>query len=154
MCDGNGFDEAYGCDGNPIPIKPEGATFQLPCNNAPTYTGGVECETIGSRTYYVFARALGKPGGSASMKTGACYLDYSDLTHPEGVLVCSLGVLELPLQRDKGRSMWQDATDELTSLYINDQTIPLFATGYEDFFWQYDNYGLRHAQIRLYPVIQ
>ncbi len=151
VCDGNGFDDAYDCNG--IEFKPEGATFQLPCNTALTYTEGFGCPAdsdIAERSYYVFARALGKPGGSASMTT--CYLDYSDPTIPEGVPVCSLGVLEL--SREKGRSFWQDATSELTSLFINGQTIALFATGYQDFFWQYDNYGLKHAQIRFYPASQ
>jgi len=151
VCDGNGFDAAHDCV-NGSEFKPSGATFQLPCNTALTYTEGFGCpaETdIAQRSYFVFARALGKPGGSASMTT--CYLDYSDpINYPEGFPVCSLGVLEL--SREKGKSLWQDATDELTSLFINGQTISLFATGYEDFFWQYDNYGLKHAQIRLYPV--
>lgn len=149
VCDGNGFDPAYDCGGSEI--KPEGATFQLPCNTALTYTEGLGCPgTADQKLYFVFARALGKPGGSTSMTT--CYLDYSDPAFPQGVPVCSLGFLEL--SRERSKSYWQDATDQLTSLSINGQTISLFATGYQDFFWQYDNSGLKHAQIRFYPVNQ
>jgi hypothetical protein len=35
VCDGNGLDTAYDCDG--AAFKPQGATFQLPCNTALTY---------------------------------------------------------------------------------------------------------------------
>jgi len=149
VCDGNGFDPAYDCDGNQIKQN-LGATFQLPCNTALGYSDGFGCpDDIAQRTYHVYARALGKPGGKANMMT--CATDVTDPLNPE--LVCATdNVLELP--RSKGQSRWQDATNELTSLYINGETIGLFASGFEDFFWQYDNYGLKHAQIRLYPTSQ
>src|SRR5262245_24066815 len=35
VCDGNGFDAAYDCSG--VPFKPQGATFQLPCNTSLAY---------------------------------------------------------------------------------------------------------------------
>lgn len=155
VCDGNGFDPAYDCDGNQIK-QYSGATFQLPCNTALSYTDGFGCpDDIAQRAYLVYARALGKPGGWANMMT--CATDVTDVANP--VLVCGTkNVLELP--RSKGQSRWQDATNELTSLVAdinNDtfvETIALFANDFEDFFWQYDNNGLKHAQIRLYPASQ
>lgn len=35
VCDGNGFDAARDCSG--VPFKPQGATFQLPCNTSLAY---------------------------------------------------------------------------------------------------------------------
>jgi hypothetical protein len=32
------------------------------------------------------------------------------------------------------------------------QTTPLFSNKNVDYFWQYDNQGLRHAQLRFYPI--
>ena len=150
VCDGNGFDAAYDCSGTPIKNY-LGATFQLPCNLALTYDEGYGCPAdVAQRTYYVWARALGKPGGEAHMTT--CIKD------EEGELLCSLE--ELTLTRGTGRPEWKDATSKLTSVYADvdgdgtPERVALFAAGFEDFLWQYDNYGLRHAQIRFYPVIQ
>lgn len=154
VCDGNGFDAAYDCAGGVIRSS-DGASFQLPCNTALAYTAGYGCpseETTGivSRSYTVWARALGKPGGMAKMTTCA----YDDA----GVLFCSISENVLTLSRVKSRPVWQDATNELTSLVQdvngdgNLETVALFADGFEDFFWAYDNYGLRHAQIRFYPA--
>jgi hypothetical protein len=66
----------------------------------------------------------------------------------------------LTLKRSSGKSLWQDATSELTSLVADidgdgtAETIALFADGFTDFLWQYDNKGLKLAQVRFYPVIQ
>ena len=158
VCDGNGFDPAYNCSGDVI--KSSGATFQLPCNLANTYydpTNDLDptetfygCPSgVDQRSYYVYARALGKPFGEASMKTCA---------YDAGELFCSTEVLVL--KRTKGKSIWQLATSELTSInYDVDgdgfvETIALFVDGFEDLFWQYDNKGLKHAQIRFYPVAE
>jgi hypothetical protein len=150
VCDGNGFDAAYDCSGAQIKAYP-GATFQLPCNTVLTYDPTYGCPAgVEQRSYYVNARALGKPGFEAHMRT--CIKD------EYGELLCSLE--ELVLKRSTGRSFWQDATATLTSVYAdvdNDGTaerVALFADGFEDFLWQYDNFGLRHAQIRFYPVSQ
>jgi len=148
VCDGNGLDPAYDCDGQPF--KPLGATFQLPCNTALTYDPTLGCPTdIAQRSYSVFARALGKPGGLANVMTCA-----TDQLTTE--VVCSTTNV-LTLERKKGNSLWQDATSKLTSLVadINGDgvldTVALFADGFQDFFWAYDNQGLKMAQIRFYP---
>ena len=154
VCDGNGFDTAYDCAGDPILRDIGGATFQLPCNTNPDleYTEGFGCpEDVAQRSYVVWARALGKPGFKADMYT--CAYDEA------GELYCATENV-LTLTRSKGQSIWQDATSELTTLEadVNDdgrvEKIALFAAGLEDFFWQYDNYGLRHAQIRFYPLAE
>jgi hypothetical protein len=150
VCDGNGFDAAYDCNG--VPFKNQGATFQLPCNTYLTYSADLGCPTdVAQRSYVVWARALGKPGGNASMMTCA-----TDTTTMEQV--CSTDNV-LTLKRGTGKSVWQDATSQLTSLEadVNGDgvldTVALFADGLTDFFWQYDNQGLKHAQVRFYPLV-
>ena len=64
VCDGNGFDAAYDCTG--AAFKPQGATFQLPCNTSLTYDPAIGCPAeVAQRSYTVWARALGKPGDRA-----------------------------------------------------------------------------------------
>lgn len=147
VCDGNGFDAAYDCDG--VPFKPEGATFQLPCNTALTYDPLLGCPAdVAQRSYTIWARALGKPGGSASAMTCA-----TDLATNE--VVCSTTNV-LTLDRQKGKSAWQNATKQLTSLVADLdgdgdlETVALFADGFQDFFWQWNNQGLKLAQLRFY----
>ena len=149
VCDGNGFDPAFDCDGNQI--KPQGATFQLPCNTSLTYDATLGCpDDIAQRSYTIWARALGKPGGKADAMTCA-----TDLSTTE--IVCSTTNV-LTLERGKGKSIWTDATSELSSLVADLdgdgdlETVALFADGFEDFFWQWGNQGLRLASLRFYPV--
>lgn len=209
VCDGNGFDPAYGCDqtfdrywnyydasGTLISTEKYGAVFQLPCNsnlNGETYTDPVTGEQVAldrfiscnetvdadgnivpvdpneivpAAEYQVWARALGTPGGSAKVTTCATV---------QGELQCSLE--NKVLTRTKGPSKFTDVTNELTSLVVeycfgvydpvantcddpntvalNDGTwyttrIALFAGDTEDWFWNYDNNGLRLAQLRFY----
>ena len=129
--------------------------FQLPCNTALTYDPTLGCPAdVAQRSYTIWARALGKPGGSASAMT--CATD--ELTMEE---VCSTTNV-LTLDRQKGKSPWQDATKQLTSLVADLdkdgdlETVALFADGFQDFFWQWDNKGLKLAQLRFYsyPVRQ
>jgi hypothetical protein len=153
VCDGNGLDPAHDCAGDVF--KPEGATFQLPCNTSLTYDPATGCPTeVAQRSYTVWARALGKPGGQASAMTCA-----TDLVTTE--VVCSTTNV-LTLDRQKGKSLWQDATKQLTSLVADIdgdgdlETVPLFGDGFQDFFWQWDSKGLKLAQLRFYsyPVRQ
>ena len=203
VCDGNGFDEAYGCDDNELGnwdscayiddvytcgliSKKYGATFELPCNmnitgdaydsdgdGVPdtTLDGLVNC-TQGitadgdivdldpadyppKASYQVWARALGKIDGGATMTTCATVMDE---------LQCSLE--NAVLTRTRGKQYFADVTDELTSLVayvcverdeISDDCIDvdvvriaLFAGGTYDWFWNYANDGLRLAQLRFY----
>lgn len=223
VCDGNGFDRAYGCDdtylgdwstttydsaGNPIPVVSErnGAVFQLPCNTnldgerwdsdgdgviedtdaeldvlvscnqAVDENGQIvdlpeDYEMVPTSSYQVWARALGKPGGSAVSTTCATV---------QGELQCSLE--NVVLTRSTGKSVFADVTNQMTSLVIGyclddivtienvqycvadaaapvigsgdvDWTrIALFAGNTKDWFWNYDNNGLRLAQLRFYEL--
>ena len=178
VCDGNGFDLAYGCpddgfdedwngtylnDDNELvemASKKNGAVFQLPCNtNLPVDEDGVElltCDGEAEASYQVWARALGKPGGSATATTCATVQDE---------IQCSLE--NTVMTRAKGQSSFTEVTNELTSLLVSYcweydldgnciseslTRVALFAGETEDWFWNYDNKGLRLAQLRFYEV--
>ncbi|HEY2774848.1 MAG TPA: hypothetical protein VGK20_12450 [Candidatus Binatia bacterium] len=145
VCDGNAFDTAYGCDGAPIASK--GAVFQLPCDTNVTTDTGCNGGTA-MANYEVWARALGTPNGSATITTCA--------TAPDGTFVCSSG--NDVLARSKGKQMFTNVTPALTTMQCVTygtticQSVSLFADGFHDFLWQYDNNGLKLAQIRFYLV--
>src|SRR5437667_11635200 len=78
VCDSDAFDPAYAGDG-PL-LAQRGAIFQLPCDTAVTTTNGC-ASGIASASYLIWARALGTPGGTATVTT--CAPD------PTGALVSS-----------------------------------------------------------------
>ena len=132
LTEGPDFDvlDANGTDGV--------ASFQLP-NPDPTNSG--------TTVYSVFARALGTPGGKSLTTT--CATDPFD-----GTEVCS--VITLTLQRDKGKSTFDNVTKYLLYIYadINGDgvldRVPLFDPSLTGYFWDYDNQGLKLAQLRFY----
>ena len=148
VCDGNAFDAAYACDGTQVAAQ--GAVFQLPCNTAiPTDYGCAQ--GTASASYQVWGRALGQPGGSATITTCA----YDDL----GALICSSENTLNVFSRGKGKQTFQDVTSQLTTLQgvcfdlggiMTCGSVSLFNGVLQDYVWQYDNNGLRLAQIRLY----
>jgi hypothetical protein len=125
--------DANGTDGS--------ASFQLP-NPDP--------DGDGTTAYSVFARALGKPGGSS--KTTTC------LTDSTGETYCS--IYSMVLTRSTGKSSWTNVSRELLYIYADldgdgdlDRT-SLFADSLADYYWQYDNNGLTLAQLRFYEQIK
>lgn len=124
--------DANGTDGS--------ASFQLP-NPDPTNSG--------TTTYSVYARALGKPNGTS--KTTTCATDPTT-----GELWCS--VYSMVLVRTSGKQSFTNVSKELLYLYADtdaDGTLeryPLFDSALADYYWQYDNTGLKLAQLRFYPV--
>jgi hypothetical protein len=125
--------DANGTDGS--------ASFSLP-NPDPTNSG--------TTTYSVFARALGKPGGSS--KTTTCATDPTT-----GDLYCS--IYSTVQVRNKGKSSFTNVSRELLYVYADingDGTIdrvPLFSTELQDYYWQYDNNGLKLLQLRFYENV-
>ena len=124
--------DANGTDGS--------AKFQLP---APDPDGD------GVTTYSVFARPLGKPGGSSEITTCA--------TDPvTGDEICSLETLVST--RTKGKQSFSNVSKELLSISADidgDGTIErvsLFDDALQDYLWDVDNNGLRVLQLRFYPV--
>jgi hypothetical protein len=122
--------DANGTDGE--------ASFQLP-NPDPTGSG--------TTVYSVFARALGTPGGKSLTTT--CAIDPFD-----GAQVCS--VITLTLDRKTGKSTFENVSKYLLYIYadVNGDgvldRVPLFDSSLTGYFWDYDNQGLKLAQLRFY----
>lgn len=116
------------------------AQFQLP---------NPDVTNSGTTTYSVFVRALGKPGNTADMKTCA----YDPGT---GETVCSVTTVSL---KSTGKQSFANVSKQLLYVYAdidNDGTlerVPLFGSDLQDYFWSYDNQGLRLAQLRFYPGV-
>ncbi|MGD2136624.1 MAG: hypothetical protein PVF08_00095 [Gammaproteobacteria bacterium] len=124
--------DANGTDGT--------AAFQLP-NPDP--------DNDGVTLYSVYARALGKPGGSSETTTCA--------TDPvTGENICSTE--SLLLIRSTGPSKFKNVSKELLYIYADldgDGTVeryPLFDDALEGYYWDYDNNGLKLVQLRFYEI--
>lgn len=166
VCDGNAFDAAIDCAGNPIGSN-LGAVFQLPCNLNLTLDGAdaiAPCDGGPEDSYAVYARALGQPGGSAVITTCATEVVDVDGDGTLDVECSTENTLDI-LTRKTGQPVFQNVTNELTSLVAcidqdpDPTVVDLFCTRYAlfrdeftDFFWQYDNKGLRLAQVRFYRL--
>lgn len=116
-----------------------GALFQLPADVATTYT--------------VWARGLGKPGGYADMTT--CAVDPTTLE-----IVCSLTTLTVTAHGNDNKFtnvtsvlLYVDLTSGSTVATACGSThVALFATCLQDYFWNYDNNGLKLLQLRFYST--
>lgn len=123
--------DANGTDGS--------ATFQLP-NPDP--------DNDGTTAYSVYARALGKPGGKSSTTT--CFTDATGETY------CS--VYSMVLVREGGKSSFTNVSQQLLYTYVDTdgdgkvERYPLFSDATSSYFWDYDNQGLKLAQLRFYEV--
>ena len=138
--------DANGTDGT--------AAFQLP-NPDP--------DLDGTTAYSVYVRALGKPGGKATMQS--CYDDAQT-----GETWCAVdyvgGVDPILLESTTGKGAKQFENVSKDLLYvdvctnydaINDvclawDQLPLFSDSLDSYFWDYDNQGLKLAQLRFYEV--
>ncbi len=115
-------------------------SFQLPSPDA---------DGDGVTSYSVYARALGTPGGSSITTT--CATDPTT-----GEVVCSNETMVLV--RSKGGSKFTNVSKAL--LYVladidgdgDVDKVPLFDDRLQEYFWQYDNNGLRLAQLRFYEL--
>lgn len=140
----------------------DGALFQLPdpCDDADPAT---EC-TPG---YTVYARALGTPGGSATITT--CADEEGDGFDGSDDVWCGLN--GVTIERKKGKSTAYEVTENLLKMTItvDDSLDPelaaclgvtgidtvdvwLFDNCFENYFWNYDNNGLKLLQLRFYAA--
>jgi hypothetical protein len=134
LIEGSTFEvlDANGTDGS--------ASFQLP-NPDPLNTG--------ITLYSVYVRALGKPGGSATM-TG-CATDPTT-----GEVVCSTE--SVVAVSGGGAPKFSNVSKQLLYVYADldgdgvVERYPLFDSRLQDYFWQYDNNGLHLLQMRFYPI--
>lgn len=132
----------------------EGDNFQVLDGNATDGKGAFQLpnpdpDNDGVTEYSVWARALGKPGGKS--ETTTCAYDEFDVEW------CS--IYTMVLVREKGKSAFTDVSKQLLYVYVDldgDGTVeryPLFDPALMDYFWGYDNNGLKLAQLRFYEVI-
>ncbi|PYN50962.1 MAG: hypothetical protein DMD94_26250 [Candidatus Rokuibacteriota bacterium] len=147
------------CDG-------DGAAFQLPNNSLPGLDGilGTADDVLGA-VYEVFARELGKPmtpgtnsfittcGISAGLD-GIVGTNPVTLTNDDEIVCSSENVI---LFRDKGKPRAQNVTMELTTMVVQDLSggttrIGIFDPLLYQYFWDYDNNGLRLVQLRFYRL--
>ena len=128
---------------------PDATTFDVLDGNACDGNGALFMLPNPTNGYSIWARALGTPGGNATMTT--CATDPTT-----GEVVCS--TLNVLLMRNKGKSTFSNVTTQLTTIkFINPTTgqpvtVSLFDPALQDFFWNYQNNGLRLAQLRFYPL--
>ena len=122
------------CDG-------DGALFQLPAPGA----------------YEIYARALGKPGGEADMTTcGTGAGDDLELGTADDEIICSTD--SVLLVRTTGKQKFVNVTAALTTVTADidgdgdEETVSIFDPALQDYFWNYENRGLRLAQLRFYPI--
>jgi hypothetical protein len=143
--------DANGTDGQ--------AAFQLPLP-AECYatevvdpiTGEIDVVTPASCTvrYTVWIRALGKPGGRADMYTCA---EDPDLANG---YICSDPAWWVEITRTKGKSTFTNVSRELLFLSADVDAdgqlehVQIFDPLLDTYYWQYDNYGLKLAQLRFY----
>lgn len=117
----------------------DGARFQLP-NPDPDNDGVTE--------YSVYARALGGPGGMSTTTTCAYDVNGEEYCSTESMV----------LVRESGKSRFSNVSRELLYLYADTdgdgvvERYPLFGDGLMDYYWNYDNQGLRLAQLRFYEI--
>ncbi|TMD59541.1 MAG: hypothetical protein E6I87_09265 [Chloroflexi bacterium] len=124
--------DANGTDGT--------AAFQLP-NPDP--------DGDGVTAYSVYARALGKPNGSA--------VATSCTTDALGVTYCSTE--SVVLVRGSGRQKFDNVSRQLLTVCLDttgdgvcDVRQSLFADPTASYLWSYDNNGLKLAQLRFYEL--
>ncbi len=105
----------------------------------------------GVTTYSVFARALGSPKDNPFAHMRTCGIDPAD---PQNT-ICS--VLTLELKRTTGKQQFENVSKYLLYVYADIggtmTRVPLFSDTLKDYFWDYQNSGLRLAQLRFYPGV-
>ena len=134
-------------DGNATDAN--GGAFQLPASNidCPVDAPADDpCQLSGD--YAVFVRALGKPGGSATVTT--CTTDGAET-------VCSTESVHIV--RSTGKSKFVNVTKELTTICVNtdldiacEAREQLFERDNWAYYWDWDNNGLKLAQLRFYDM--
>jgi hypothetical protein len=141
----------------------DGAKFQLPADPYTCPVDDPQCLNTDPsfQAYTIWARALAKPGGSATITTCATGAGADGvLGTADDEIVCSTENTVDVLTRRTGRSKFTNVTKELTTLCLDTDTTPgcdtrigIFDDALQDYFWDYDNNGLRLAQLRFYPII-
>lgn len=133
-----------------------GALFQLPADVSAKWT--------------VWARALGKPGGKSAMTTCATTAGADGVFGTaDDEVICSMSTLSM--ERTKGKQTFTDVSADLLFITItvdpttnttlasclgvtstSQVTLSLFNSCLQNYFWNYDNNGLKLLQLRFYAA--
>lgn len=135
------------------------AKFQLPDPEVVVSNGGTPSDptddVVTSSAYIIYVRILGPPRGQADMYS--VYFDEDTDTNWASGEIITLRQEGGKVNR-KSPSKFVDVTKELTTIWadVNQDGTPerysLFDPLFEEFFWYYDNQGLKHVQLRFYPI--
>jgi uncharacterized protein YcfL len=81
------------------------------------------------------------------------YTCYTDTSVTPSATYCDTGMLVVPLNK-VAPPKFVDVSKQLLSVCdaSSNKTIALFSNQNYQYFWQYDNQGLRLAQLRFYPI--
>ena len=119
-----------------------------------------ECEEEAARTYLVFVRALGTPGGNGTITT--CVETFDE--DGNEIDVCSTESVELGSSDRPAK--FTNVTQELTTIVLEvdiynkdgelvgtkDVRYGLFEDDFGQYFWDYANEGIRLVQLRFYNL--
>jgi hypothetical protein len=136
-------------------LCPSTAIFQVLDANATDGQGAFALPNpdpgnTGTTVYSVYVRALGTPGGHATNTT--CGVDPAVPTDT----ICS--VIQVVLDRKAGQSKFTNVSKCMLYVYADVNAdgildrVPLFDSRLQDYFWSYDNQGLKLAAFRFYPL--
>lgn len=131
--------DANGTDGN-------GAKFMLP---DPDPTPDIPDDPVNATAYSVYIRVLGKPWRTADMRS-FIYDSGGNIWYYSGEV--------LNLERKKGKQSFENVSKELLTVYVNIgeglKRYYLFDPEIEGLLWgwDYQNKGLKLAQLRFYPI--
>ena len=173
----NGGEDATSLNGKPynqlnkvntigLVPAPAGESFQVLDANATDADGALfQLPSDVSSAWTVWGRAVGTPGGTAIQTT--CAASFIDTT--DGQIYCSTdSAMYLP---HKGKSTFMNVTTQLLFLSVTvdsvatpglatclgvtgtaSVTVSLFNSCFQNYFWNYDNNGLKVLQLRFYPA--
>jgi hypothetical protein len=140
----------------------DGALFQLPANPYTCPVNDPECLNSDPtfQQYEVFVREGGKPGGYGDMTTCATAAGEDLLFDTnDDEIVCSTE--SAVLVRDSNRK-FENVTKQLTTMCLDldgvvennpcDARYGIFDEEFQEYFWDFDNHGLRLVQLRFYPI--
>jgi hypothetical protein len=101
----------------------------------------------GDSEYSLFIRGHGKSGTSADITVCG---DPDTVTSSDEF--CDTGAT-VTVDGGSAGKKFQNVTSKLLYIYSGDsgKRVPLFDDDYEDYYWEYDNNGLRVTQMRFYP---
>jgi hypothetical protein len=137
----------------------DGAIFQLPKNECDTLT----VEEVSGCDYDVYIRGLGSPKNNPYAEMTTCRIDtLGTPSTADDVYQCSTETITV--SRNRGKSSFTNVTKQLTTLCLDtyvdlnydgkcDLRATLFENEFYQYFWDYDNHGLRLAQLRFYPRV-